>query len=68
MSEERDYARPRLVTVNLALNELLELALSCVPPYMEQTINDLNTSWENILNKYDLNYNDKKRWGVKDNA
>ena len=59
MKDRRDAARPRLQTVNLALNELLETALSCIESEKSQEY--INERWEEILNKYDINYNNLNR-------
>ena len=58
MKDRRDDARPRLKTVNEALNELFEVACRC-------NIEDrsvLKSQWEEIIDKHDINYNDLNRW------
>lgn len=64
MSNERDHARPLLKTVDNALEELLTLVFA----YINDPRNEykhLKIEWDEILDKYDINYNNKERWSVK---
>jgi hypothetical protein len=63
MTDRRDDARPRLEIVNKAIQEIVEKLwmhddCKCTKCFSKMGIED-------ILNKYDLNYNDTKRWSIE---
>ncbi len=68
----RDTARPKLSTVNKALNELQDLSIEYFKHYFMETScitatnleEDFKKKWNVILDKYDLNYNDLTRWNT----
>ncbi len=65
MSKNRDHARPLLSTVNDCLIDLIREVLIHAS-FNEKEQDKFVTSWEAILDKYDLNYRNKQRWNVKD--
>ncbi len=69
MSEERDYARPRLKTVHEAMEEIFNLFIEhsfCDDNWNSQFKVKLRENIDEILDKHDINYNNKTRWNVKD--
>lgn len=58
MKEDRNDARPRLKVVNEALDELFEMMCR----FNIEDRDRLKQLWDSILNKHDINYNDKNRW------
>jgi hypothetical protein len=54
----RDDARPRLITVKQALDELYELVLQST----DIVKGDFHEQWKAIITKHDINYDDTKRW------
>ena len=58
----RNDARPLLKTVHEAIEELRALSL------LSNDIEEFNKEWNAILDKYDINYNDLKRWDTIDHG
>jgi hypothetical protein len=54
--ESRDIARPKLKTVNDAIEELALL--------VNNDTEDFHEKWKAILDKYDINYNNTERWNI----
>jgi hypothetical protein len=54
--ESRDIARPKLKTVNDAIEELALL--------VNNDTEDFREKWKAILDKYDINYNNTERWNI----
>lgn len=67
MSNERDHARPLLSTVNEAIKEIITLVALNTTLISDDANNwiDFEKSVDEILDKYDINYNNEERWSVK---